>query len=161
MFVQPVKPQKLPYKFSLKSSQADGRDFAYQHELADIREVVSLRSFDSPVDDQGILGVCSASATLSAYENLVNQKYPSQSTPLSRLYLYYHSRYIENNVMVDAGVYSLRSDMKSLKKYFVRVQSNSGHMNHKILSFNPLQKLMEMHLSELSWATESYLTINK
>lgn len=119
MFVRPEKPQKLPYKFNLKASQADGRDFAYQHELADIRKEVSLREFDSPVEDQGELGGCSASATLSAYENLVNQKYPSHSTSLSRLYLYYHSRYIENNVMVDAGVYSLRSDMKALKKYCI------------------------------------------
>lgn len=119
MFVQPEKPKKLPYRFSLKASLADPRDFAYQHELEDIREAVSLREFDSLVDNQDGLGSCSASATLSAYENLVNQKYPSHFTPLSRLYKYYHSRYIENNVMVDAGVYSLRSDMKSLKKYCV------------------------------------------
>jgi hypothetical protein len=46
MFVRPKKPQKLPYKFNLKASQADGRDFAYQHELADLREVVSLREFN-------------------------------------------------------------------------------------------------------------------
>jgi C1A family cysteine protease len=119
MFVEPVKPQRLPYKFNLKVSQADERDFAYQHELPDLRQVVSLREFDSPVDDQGDLGSCSANATLSAYENLVNRRYPDQYKVLSRLYQYYHSRYIENNVMVDAGVYSLRSDMKALKKYCV------------------------------------------
>lgn len=131
MFVRPEKPQKLPYKFNLKASQADSRDFAYQHELADLREVVSLREFDSPVDDQVDLGSCSAHATLSAYENLVNQKYPNHATPLSRLYLYYHSRYIENNVMMDAGVYSLRSDMKALKKYCV--------CSEQLWPFDPLE----------------------
>ena len=43
MFVRPEKP---PHKFNLKASQADSRDFAYQHELADLREVVSLREFN-------------------------------------------------------------------------------------------------------------------
>jgi C1A family cysteine protease len=103
--------------YDLTASPSDDRDYRYRQENSFVRDIVDLRPYDSPVEDQGSLGSCSAFAVTSAYENLVNQKYPDFYTQLSKLYHYYHTRYIEGTVFSDYGVITLRNSMRSLKLY--------------------------------------------
>jgi C1A family cysteine protease len=111
--------KKLPYIFNLRISSSDSRDFVYKQENETIREIVDISEFDSPVEDQENLGSCVAHAVTSAYENLIKQKYPEQYTELSKLYHYYHTRYIENTVTGDMGVIELRNAIKALHKYCI------------------------------------------
>lgn len=115
--------EKLSRTFNLKPAVSDSRDFSYKQENLEVRQEVDLREFDSPIGDQKQIGSCSAHAIASAYENLVKQKYPEYYTELSRLYQYYHTRYIENNVALDTGAVDLRNAMKSLQKYCICADS--------------------------------------
>ncbi|MBO4244348.1 MAG: hypothetical protein J5882_04755 [Bacteroidales bacterium] len=63
---------------------------------------VDLRQYLTPVENQGQLGSCTANATAGAYEYLMWWHKQSQFD-LSRLFLYYNTRVIENTVNVDNG----------------------------------------------------------
>lgn len=102
--------------FTLKPSKSDHKDFIYKHKgnVALLPEV-DLRPFDSPVEDQKNLGSCVPHAITSAYEILVNQKIPNQFVELSRLFVYYNSRLLEESIPYDDGVLFIRNALKSAK----------------------------------------------
>lgn len=80
--------------------------------------MVDLRPLTSPVEDQIDLGSCTGSALTSAYELLVKLKQSEKFVELSRLFVYYNARLIENTVDVDSGAY-MRDGIKALRKYGV------------------------------------------
>jgi len=104
--------------YKLKSDTEDLRDRVFRSTQYKTRSVlpkiVDLRSFCSPVVDQGELGSCTANAIASGlreyWENL-----SGKLTLLSRLWLYWKERYIEGTVNEDAGAY-IRDGMKVLQK---------------------------------------------
>ena len=66
-----------------------------------------------PVYDQGSLGSCTACALLAAYDYIKPENFMG-----SRLFLYYNSRMVENDVENDSGAY-LFDGVKCLEKYGV------------------------------------------
>jgi C1A family cysteine protease len=81
--------------------------------------VVDLRTWDSPVESQGALGSCVANAVTNAYELMQNKTDPTRFEELSRLFVYYHARYLENSVDQDSGVWYITSALDALAKFGV------------------------------------------
>ena len=75
-----------------------------------------MREWDSLIEDQGDIGSCSGNAVVNAYELQVRHLYPDKFTELSRLFVYYNSRLLADEVMYDAGAY-LRDSMKAVKQF--------------------------------------------
>lgn len=105
--------------FRIKRSEPDPRDHVFKQSHPLIMKEVDLRVWDSSVEDQGSLGSCASHAMTSAYEIMVNIGYPEKFVDLSRLYVYYHTRYLEGSFLVDQGVLYLRNLMKAVNKYGV------------------------------------------
>ena len=95
----------------------DQRDFAYKSVYGVKRKLpvsVDLRPICSKVEDQGNLGSCTANALVGAVEVLTNKdKKPFHD--MSRLFVYYNERVIENSVGQDAGA-MIRDGIKTLNK---------------------------------------------
>jgi C1A family cysteine protease len=53
---------------------------------------------------------------VNAYEMMIKQKMPDKLVDLSRLFVYYNTRYLEGTVDVDSGAF-MRDAMKAVKKY--------------------------------------------
>jgi C1A family cysteine protease len=104
-------------KYLLKKDPQDLRDKVYRSEYKDATKLpasVDLRSFTSPVVDQGQLGSCTANAIVSGLREYLELKNGSPLTRLSRLFLYWHERSIEGTVEQDSGAY-IRDGMKVLQ----------------------------------------------
>jgi C1A family cysteine protease len=94
----------------------DKRDIMYgavRRVLAKLPESVDLRKFCPAVEDQGNLGSCTANALAGALEFLeIKDKVSFED--LSRLFIYYNERVIENTVDSDSGA-MIRVGIKTLK----------------------------------------------
>jgi len=78
---------------------------------------IDLRKWCSNIEDQGRLGSCTGQAIVGAMEYLQNRasrKGRRKYVDLSRLFVYYNERLLENSVAVDAGAY-IRDGIKALK----------------------------------------------
>lgn len=98
----------------------DPRDILYKSIRAPLKKVaekVDLREYCSPVEDQGSLGSCTAQALVGNIE-LLSIKKVGAYTDLSRLFVYYNERVLENTVLFDGGA-TIRSGIKSLVKWGV------------------------------------------
>jgi C1A family cysteine protease len=105
--------------FDLCPSPVDERDHVFRASQAEIKQQVDLRPWDSLVESQGDLSSCAGNAMTNCYEMRVKQQYPDRFVDLSRLFVYYHSRLIENTLQEDNGVYCMRSVIKAVQKYGV------------------------------------------
>jgi C1A family cysteine protease len=103
--------------FNVKKSNIEAVGPCYAMIGAEIKKSVDLRNTDSYVDDQGMLGSCSANALVNVYENMVLRSNPENFKDLSRLFLYYNSRILEETVEFDAGVMELKSTLDSAKHF--------------------------------------------
>jgi C1A family cysteine protease len=95
----------------------DHRDFLYsgiRPALAALPSSVDLRPTCPPVGNQGKLGSCSANALVGALEFL-EQKDKIPMVDLSRLFIYYNERVVENSVNCDSGA-RIRNGIKTLAK---------------------------------------------
>jgi C1A family cysteine protease len=95
----------------------DHRDLLYAAiapKISALPKKVDLREKCSPVEDQGQLGSCTANALVGALEFL-ELKDGAKFVDLSRLFLYYNERAIEETVDRDSGAF-LRDGIKSLAK---------------------------------------------
>lgn len=94
----------------------DQRDYLYRVIKPVIRlpKEVDLRKLCSIVEDQGNLGSCTANALAGNLEFLDN-KPDSIYKDVSRLFIYYNERVIEDTVDFDSGA-SLRDGIKTLRK---------------------------------------------
>jgi C1A family cysteine protease len=97
----------------------DIRDWVYKQNEVELPEQLDLRVYASPVDNQSALGSCAANALVNAYELMVRQQFIEKFKDLSRLYVYYHSRYKENTLELDYGVLYMKSVLDAVKKYGV------------------------------------------
>jgi C1A family cysteine protease len=95
----------------------DHRDFLYSAIAPKVKlpVIIDLRNEDSPIENQGHLGSCTANALaghLQFLEKITGQNYKD----LSRLFIYYNERAIEGTVGFDSGA-MIRDGIKVLAKY--------------------------------------------
>ena len=93
---------------------------------------VDLRSYMTPVENQGNSNSCTANAMAGAYEYLTN-RILGQSADVSRLFIYYNARELDGDCSQDQGTY-LKSCVKVLRK--------QGACSENTWSFN-LDQILE------------------
>ena len=145
-----------------KPDLPDQRDFLYHSIMPPdliLPVKVDLRSGCSPVEDQGSLGSCTAQALIGALEFL-EIKDKVKYANLSRRFLYYNERVIENSVSEDSGA-TIRDGIKSLAHDGVCVErrcpyrissfaskpskaSYADALDHQIIEYRRLLTVKEM-----------------
>ena len=105
--------------FKVKADPHDWRDRYYNFARVESpRDKVDLRVWASPVEDQLHLGSCVGQAVVGAYELLLNKSDRKKFVDLSRLFVYYNARLLDNAVDEDVGAY-VRDGIKAVNKYGV------------------------------------------
>ncbi len=115
----------MPHKYGWLRSPLDRRDLRYSAPLrvaTALPPSADLRSQDSPIDDQGALGSCTANAIGAALEFDQRKGGAPSFTHLSRLQLYYDEREMEGTTDYDAGAY-IRDGIKCSVKIGVAPES--------------------------------------
>lgn len=106
--------------YTVKKDIKDLRDILYsiihKVQITALPQSIDLRSKCSPIVDQGALGSCTANAIASGLREfiLINDE-RAPLTRLSRLYLYWWERSLENTTSEDSGA-ALRDGMKVINK---------------------------------------------
>ena len=139
----------------------DQRDYLYSaiRPVVKLPKEVDLRKLCSSIENQGLLGSCTANAltgNLEFLDNMTDAKYKD----VSRLFIYYNERAIEGTVDSDSGA-SLRDGIKTLKrfgtcwedtwpyiiKYFDKKPPKQCYIEakrHRIKSYHRINTLPEM-----------------
>ena len=107
------KPKKLPInipKFHWKADKPDSRDYKYIPTLVKTENIVDLRQYCSPIEDQGFLGSCTGQAIAGAIE-LLNKR-NNNYKDISRLFIYYFERAMIGTINYDSGAF-IRDGIKS------------------------------------------------
>ena len=158
----PIKPRSHQW-YGWQPDLPDHRDHPFLlgvHKPAALPVRVDLRPECSPVEDQGALGSCTANALVGALEFLEKKQGQRNATDLSRLFVYYNERVIENTVGQDAGA-MLRDGIKALAKQGVCSEAKWPYAiskfkarptpacfteatKHKISSYQRLQTIEDM-----------------
>lgn len=117
-----VKPRTLDDKFSFqwKPDKLDTRDYKYNVTPKASPNIVDLRSFCSPIENQGSLGSCTGQAIAGAIE-LLNKR-NRKPTDVSRLFIYYYERLLLGTVNYDSGAY-IRDGIKATNHYGASLES--------------------------------------
>lgn len=107
------------FLFSLRKDAIDPRDKVFSTKLksaVDLPEVVNFRTLAGRVENQGMLSSCTGNAIVNAYELLESKTLSDNklATDLSRLFVYYNERALENTITQDEGA-TLRSGIKTLR----------------------------------------------
>ena len=119
--VKPIVPFSIP-KYHWVADTPDPRDLIYQvsTSIATPPATVDLRSHCSPIDDQGQLGSCTGNAIAGAIDYLDYKS--GKPDRVSRLFIYYYERLIENTVNYDSGA-QIRDGIKATYTYGVPQES--------------------------------------
>ena len=109
-------PRTLDNNFSLiwKADKLDLRDYKYQVTQKINPNIVDLRPYCSPIENQGSLGSCTGQAIAGAIE-LLNKR-NRKPTDVSRLFIYYYERLLLGTVNYDSGAY-IRDGIKATNHY--------------------------------------------
>ena len=118
----------MELKFGWKRDKVDERDYLYKAiRPSEVRvpDKVDLRNLCSPIENQGYIGSCTASAIAGNLEFLENKErsrkcclcqiFIPKATDISRLFVYYNERKLIGTVNEDSGAY-LRDGMKTLNQ---------------------------------------------
>lgn len=119
-------------KYSLLKDTLDLRDIVYSFrhkvEEEELPRAVDLRYQCSPIVDQGALGSCTSNALASGLrEHLLLNYERAPFSRLSRIYLYWWSRKLDNNENQDSGA-TLRDSFKALQKMGVCRESTRPYI---------------------------------
>ena len=117
-----IKPRTLDDKFSFqwKPDKLDTRDYKYTVTPKASPNIVDLRAFCSPIENQGSLGSCTGQAIAGAIE-LLNKR-NRKPTDVSRLFIYYYERLLLGTVNYDSGAY-IRDGIKATNHYGASLES--------------------------------------
>src|SRR5690348_16993060 len=99
--MNPLKARKSVYGWI--PDLPDKRDFSYAQLAPQIGELpahIDLRTFCTPLENQGELGCCTACALVGNLEFLKMKKNKEQD--FSKLFVYYNERVIEHTTKVDS-----------------------------------------------------------
>jgi len=125
-FVKPadkkVVSRTLDDKFSFQwqPDKLDTRDYKYTVTQKVSPNIVDLRSYCSPIENQGSLGSCTGQAIAGAIE-LLNKR-SRKPTDVSRLFIYYYERLLLGTVNYDSGAY-IRDGIKATNHYGTSLES--------------------------------------
>ena len=121
-----VVNRTLDNKFNLvwKADRLDTRDYKYQVTQKTVIDIVDLRSYCSPIENQGSLGSCTGQSIAGAIE-LLNKR-NGKPTDVSRLFIYYYERVLLGTVNYDSGAY-IRDGIKATNKYGASLESLWPH----------------------------------
>ena len=112
--------------YGWKHQKKDSRDYKFSNLrclralVASLPSSMDLRQWDSPIEDQGELGSCTANS-LTGILQFNEVKYASSGSVyqnLSRLFIYYNERALEGSVDQDSGA-EIRDGIKTLATYGV------------------------------------------
>lgn len=147
---------KLRKSYGWVPDVPDQRDYFYKAIKPVIRlpERVDVRGSCSDVEAQGSLGSCTAQALAGNIEFL-DKKIDSAYTDVSRLFIYYNERLIEDTVDYDSGA-SLRDGIKTLKKDGVCHESTWPYIASRFDKRPPLECYLEAKIHRI----QSYHRIN-
>jgi C1A family cysteine protease len=112
----------LKPKFRVSADPEDFRDLAYEAQGTSLRNQVDLRSWASPPENQDHLGSCIGNAVVGAYELLLKHQCPGDFVYLSRLFVYYNARLLEDIITEDAGAY-VRDGIRAVAQYGICAES--------------------------------------
>jgi C1A family cysteine protease len=117
-----ARAKGLKRKYGWKPDVPDSRDFIFKRKKLRLflPKLVDLRGSLSPVEDQGSCGSCTGNALAGNVEFLLRKN--NDTTDVSRLFIYYNERLLENTVSQDAGAF-LRDGIKTLAKHGVCAES--------------------------------------
>ena len=117
-----IKVRTLANKLNLQwiPDKLDSRDYKYQLTTKTSPNIVDLRSYCSPIENQGDLGSCTGQAIAGAIE-LLNKR-NGNYRDISRLFIYYYERLILGTVNYDSGAY-IRDGIKATNKYGASLES--------------------------------------
>jgi len=103
--------------YGWKRDLPDPRDrkYAAQRRLVALPISVDLRPYCSPVEEQGSVGSCTGQAFAGVLEYL-DRRNDGAHADVSRLFIYYNERKLENATGEDAGAY-IRDGIKALKEW--------------------------------------------
>jgi C1A family cysteine protease len=116
---KPIPPFKIA-KYHWAKQPVDPRDRPYTLSAVAQPNIVDLRPYCSPIEDQGNLGSCTGNAIAGAIELL--DKRAGKNLDVSRLYIYYYERLIEGTVNYDNGAY-IRDGMRAVYNYGAPLES--------------------------------------
>jgi hypothetical protein len=89
--------------------------FAASGRASKLPPKVDLRKYMTEVEDQEQLGSCAANAVAGAYEYLVKRHQEIDDYDVSRLFIYYNAREIDDTIDEDAGTH-ISSAIQSLQE---------------------------------------------
>lgn len=117
-------PSKLP-KYHWHRDVPDARDYIYSPEALGLVPPtlparLDLRSYCSPIENQGQLGSCTGNAIAGIIEYLDRKN--NKQLDVSRLFIYYQERLIEGTVNYDSGAY-IRDGIKAVNQYGAPLES--------------------------------------
>mgnify|MGYP003704252371 CR=1 FL=1 len=115
----PKPPMSIP-KYHWVADKPDIRDYAYSVTNKIQPNIVDLRQYCSPIENQGQLGSCTGNAIAGAIE-LLNKR-SNNPKDVSRLFIYYYERLLEGTVNYDSGAY-IRDGIKATYKYGASLES--------------------------------------
>ena len=107
-------------KYQWVKDKPDSRDHLYKPTLTSLPSVVDLRTYASPIEDQGNLGSCTGNAIAGLIE-LIDRK-NNKVLDVSRLFIYYQERLLEGTINYDNGAY-IRDGIKSVYTYGAPLES--------------------------------------
>ena len=136
-----VIPRTLDDKLSFQwqPDRLDSRDYSYTLSSKANLNKVDLRSFCSPIENQGSLGSCTGQAIAGAIE-LLNKR-NGKHKDISRLFIYYYERLLLGTVNYDSGAY-IRDGIKATNHYGASLES---HWPYNIRKFRqePIKEAKE------------------
>ena len=108
------------FSFQWQPDKLDTRDYKYTVTQKVSPSIVDLRSYCSPIENQGSLGSCTGQAIAGAIE-LLNKR-NRKPTDVSRLFIYYYERLLLGTVNYDSGAY-IRDGIKATNHYGASLES--------------------------------------
>lgn len=114
-----VELVNLP-KYHWTRDKVDSRDYRYPVSTKSQSNIIDLRSYCTPIEDQGALGSCTGQAIAGAIELLNNKA--KRHKDISRLFIYYYERLLMGTINIDSGAY-IRDGIKVCYKNGAALES--------------------------------------
>jgi C1A family cysteine protease len=134
--------QFLGNQFNVRRDRFDHRDLRCTFTQTELKPVVDLRPYASPVEDQRHLGSCTGQATVGAYELMLNRSYPDKFIDLSRLFVYFNARLLDGFTDEDNGAF-VRDAVKAVHKYGVCTELTWPYVTQKFAVVPDLRSYQE------------------